>query len=249
VAKVLAEGLVAESQDAELVTFFSWTPMRGVLGSGFREVEYTDENGVVLLDLTRGAEQLFKEFSQTRRNDVRKAINLGVEVSPPSSEEDLVEFYEIYRDWSDAKGIPYAPYDVLIRALKLTKNRLVLLARHEGRIVAGSVFRFHPGGMFEYSANSSRRKDASLKPNDLLCWRGIEWSCENGFTLFSMGGANLFRRKFGGWVHTCYRYRKDLTLLRRHDRKDTILRSGLRAVLALPSPMRDRILRAVGRQP
>ena len=105
-------------------------------------------------------------------------------------------------------------------------------------IVAGITLRFTPGGIIEYAANCSIKEDQKLKPNDVLHWRVIEWACKEGFTLYSLGGAHLFLRKFGGALLTTYRYRLDRTLLRRHELKEKVIDSSLKSYQLLPAPVK-----------
>ena len=45
--------------------------MTGLVAARFHQRTY---EGVVILDLSLGPNALFREFSQTRRNDIRRAI-------------------------------------------------------------------------------------------------------------------------------------------------------------------------------
>jgi len=78
------------------------------------------------------------------------------------------------------------------------------------------VVRFFPGGVMEYAANSSLESALHLRPNDLLHWRAIEWACGEGLTKYSLGGAHLFLRKFGGEVVPTTRHRLDRSAFRRY---------------------------------
>jgi hypothetical protein len=89
----------------------------------------------------------------------------------------------------------------------------LLLARHNGGIVAGVVLRFFPGGVVEVAANGSLESALYLRPNDLLFWRAIEWACVEGMTKCNLGGANLFygnsavrscKRPVIAWTYHCF---------------------------------------------
>lgn len=82
------------------------------------------------------------------------------------------------------------------------------------------VFRFFPGGVVEHAANSSLQSALRRKPNDLLHWRAIEWAYGEGLTKYSLGGANLFQRKFGGDVVPTTCHRLDLSPFHRHTISD-----------------------------
>lgn len=213
----LLRGVEAESRGANLVTVYSWKNVapQPFLASGFRIREFM---GNPVLDLSLGPETLLKKCNPKRRNNIRFAIKSGVEIAEAETKEEFEAFYAIYAQWCKAKQIFQYSEEIEWEAFQTTRNnRRLLLARYQGQIIAGSFFRFFPGGLVEYSRNSSLPEHLRLKPNDLLVWRAIEWACENGFTHFSMGGNHRFLREFGGQIVPIVRYRKDRTLFRRHD--------------------------------
>ncbi|MGH9470145.1 MAG: GNAT family N-acetyltransferase, partial [Terriglobia bacterium] len=122
-----------------------------------------------------------------------------------------------------------------------SRNRLLYLARQEGKIIAGTIIRWHPGGMVEYGRNNSLPEYLNLKPNDLLLWKAIEWACAEGVSVFSLGGAGNFHREFGGKLVPIYRYRLDRTFLRRYDRQEALAAAGSRALRRLPAPLEKKI--------
>jgi len=189
----------------------------------------------------------FKEFSENRRRNVRKAIKSGVEVGLASTREEFDSYYQIYVGWSERKNLPILPFEVIERALNLTGNRKLFLARFEGEIIAGVIIRTFPGGMIEYAANSSLPEYLKLRPNDLLQWRIVEWACGEGYKRYSLGGAHLFVRRMGGDIVPVYRYRLDRTLLHRHELKEALGRSGRNMFNALPGGLKSQVRRALGR--
>jgi hypothetical protein len=210
--KSLVAGLLQEAKSAQLVDFFVWSDMAGMVDARFHERRY---EGVVMLDLSQGLDALFRKFSQTRRNDIRKAIKLGVCVDVAKSHDDICAFYGVYVDWARRKALPITGEDEFQETFALT-NRQLLLARYESRVIAGAVLRFFPGGVGEYAANCSVQKALHLHPNDLLQWRAIEWACGEGLTKYSLGGAHLFLQKFGGEVVPTTRHRLDRSVFRRY---------------------------------
>jgi hypothetical protein len=230
----------------ELLTVFSWERIRAFERHGFRIRENTGTAGVVVLDLTVGPEAIFSQFSETRRNKIRRAMRAGVSVAEMSIEADFDAYYAIYKDWCAFKGIPAQPYAVQ-RLAFTSKNRLILVAKSENRIIGASIFRFQHGGLMEYAANVSRREETKVRQNDLLLWRGIEWGCAQGIRSFSLGGAHFFLQKFGGQLLPTYRYRLDRSIFRRHD-----VREGLRTALTglfrkLPDSIQAYVRRAASK--
>jgi hypothetical protein len=241
----LLAGLVAEAKSAKLVDLFAWSAAAKPIDARFHRRQY---EGVVVLDLLRGPDALFRKFSENKRTNIRKAIKYGVSVEPAKSPDDISAYYAICVDWSRRKALTIPGEDEFQRTFALTKNRVLFLARHERKILAGVVIRFFPHGVMEFAANSSLQNSLRFRPNDLLHWRAIEWGCAGGMTKYNLGGAHLFLRKFGGQLVPTIRDRLDLSLFRRHaigdwisDRVDVIRPFIPERALALGRSLRGRL--------
>ena len=247
-ARSLATALRQVHPQANAVRLFAWRPMPGLTALSYREQVYSDHAGIVLLDLRRGPEALFREFSESRRANIRKAMRRGIEVAEATSDDEISTYYDIYKEWSRRKNQPALAYDLFLRTVQSRSNRRLFLARYEGTIIAGVSVRFCPGGVIEYAANASLKADQSLRPNDLLHWRVIEWACAEGFPTYSLGGAHLFLRRFGGTVVNTYEYRLDRTFGRRLEARDRLVDTARSLWRQLPEPLRMKI-RPTGHPP
>jgi hypothetical protein len=226
----LLTALRAEAAHSSLISVFSWTRLSPFVTDGFAERE---ADAIVMLDLTKGSAALFKNFNKGRRSDITFAQRSGVEIRLATSEEDFQAYYPIYAGWCRRKHIEVQSLEVMRQAINLRSNRCLFMAFHENVAVAGSVVRFVPGGVAEYSANNSLEAALPLRPNSLLNWVAIQWACDQGLRSYSMGGSHPFLRHFGGDVLPVYRYRIDLSLFRRHERREWLearARSVVRAV-------------------
>jgi hypothetical protein len=232
----LAAGLGEEAQSCDLVDIFAWSRLPGLTCWGFRG---RDEEGTVVLDLSLGPDALFRKFSANRRTNIKKAINAGVTVDIAGSRADIAAFYEIYCGWSMRKGLLIRPWEEIDKAVSLTANRRLLLARHHGKILAGLIIRFAPSGVMEYAANSSLQESLRLRPNDLLHWRAIQWGCAQGLRSYSLGGSHLFLRKFGGSLVPSYRYRLDRSFLRIHTVRELAFELARIGAGHISRPLRD----------
>jgi hypothetical protein len=241
VSEALIAALSNEAKSDKVITFYSWVPLDTLAKHGYR---CKQEEGVVMLDLTRGADELFKQFSSTRRTDIRNTIKRGVEVVVAATRDDFKAYYEIYADWCRRKKIEPSSFEFVEEALGLP-NRRLFLARYEGKTIAGTIIRLYPGGMIEYAANSSLVEYLKFRPNDLLQWRIVEWACAEGFKRYSLGGAHLFVRRMGGSIVPVYRYRLDRTLLHRYELKEALTKSGRNMFNALPDGLKTRVRRAL----
>jgi hypothetical protein len=227
----LVDGILVEAASAKLVDLFVWSDMDALVNSRFRQRRH---EGVVMLDLSHGPDFLFRKFSQTTRNEIRRAIKYGVSVDIATKREDISSYYTVYVDWSRRKRIPFVDEDEFQAMFSLTQNRRLFLARHESQVIAGAVLRFFYGGVAEYAANSSLEGALQLHPNHLLQWRAIEWACAEGMTRYSLGGAHFFLRKFGGEVVTTTRCRLDLSMFRGYRVRDWLADTAERARPLLP---------------
>ena len=250
VSAALLDGVESHARNggSELTEIYAWEPLAAAKARGFRVSQCRAPLGTIVLDLTHGAEGLFKEFSETRRNKVRRAIRANVEVTEFDIERDFDAYYEIYLHWCSFKHLPPQACDVQRKVLAMPGHRLALVARHEGQIIGVSTFRYRDPGVMEYAANVSRREQTKVRQNDLLIWRAVEWACaRKGISLFSMAGAHFFLQKFGGEMRSTYRYRKDRTLFRRHDLADFGRTIVVKSYQALPDSVRSRLKRLLNK--
>ncbi|MEJ7623930.1 MAG: GNAT family N-acetyltransferase [Pyrinomonadaceae bacterium] len=244
----LLNGLNAIGGPGSLVELYTWEPMPEFAGLGMSARVSGDTTSIVMLDLAAGPDALFAGFSQTRRNELRKAEKQAiVEVKEIETDDELDEIYKIHFDWNGRKGNTPASVEQMKTAVGQRENRRVFIAKVDGKTIAGSFYRFCPGGVVEYAANFSLPEFQRLRPNDLIGWHAIRWACEAGFSHFSMGGAHLFLRRFGGDVITTYRYRRDRSRFRKHDLRENARELGAQAFNRLPQNLKDGVRRILAR--
>jgi len=249
--EALAKGLSAVAKPAGLISVFTWPllPLAPFANRGFKCQQLP---GNVTLDLTQGSEALFKQFTKDRRRNIRYAEKNGIEVSEAKTPQDMAEAYAVYSNWRERRGeqargrtLSFEAYD---RTMGLRQNRLLLVARLSGRVVATNIFRFFPGGLFESSANTSLKEFLHLKPNDLLQWRGIEWACSHGLRRHSLGGSHEFLLRFGGTVVPILRYRRDGTWLHSNDLQDAVQGIGRKLVRKMPPFVEKGLRKLAGKE-
>jgi CelD/BcsL family acetyltransferase involved in cellulose biosynthesis len=248
VAQTLVQGLFAEA-GRSLAILCSWEPLPSLKPWGFRTRQ---EEGCVVLDLTLGPEALMKQFHANRRRNIRFATEKGLEVSILSSTQDFEELYHLHRAWQQTTRKKIVAKLASPERFKQTwsrqENRRVFLVRLNGKLIAADVVRFYRGGLIEAAANFSLGEYLSLKPNDLVVWKIIEWACHEGFRRLSLGGAHSFLRYFGGTVVPTYCHRVDRTLLRQHDLRDTIVDAGRTTLSKAPPPVAGVVRRILGKK-
>lgn len=246
VADCLAEGLLSAAAGFRKISVTTWSPLpafQSALGTCRQHA------GVVMHELDPDPEVFLKRLKGTRRRHILASLRGGLEVRQSSGPGDVETYYPVLRDWSHRKQLPVAPLEYYQRLFALDGNRRLFLAFHEGRLIAGSVVRFVPGGVAEYSANSSLLEARALKPNELLLWRILEWACREGLPRLCMGGSGQFHFKYGGTLQPVYEYQLDRTLLRLDARRDTVRKLVRSLVAALPDPVVRRMRHVMKRPP
>lgn len=247
-ARDLVDGInFFAGKGSSLINVHSWEPIGGLDKLGYRHDLSTGGNQVVMLDPAKGPEALFKEFSERRRTEIRKVMKKGVlDVKILETEDELAELYLVHQNWCQRKSIEPDEYQAFCVNLN-PKYRTVLIAKYEGKVIAGTYLRYSRGGLVEYAANNSLADFNYLKANELLGWRAVEWVCANGFSHFSIGGSHTFLARFGGDIVPTHRYQLDRTFLRIHANRERAMRLAVRTYKALPEPVRQRLKLAASR--
>lgn len=250
VAENLSKGLLEISgETGSLIKINTWEKIEGFEQFGFEVKASEGHEQIVMIDLSIGADEIFKGFNKSRRNNIRRTIRRKkISVSPLETITELEELYEIHKAWCRSKGHEADTWEEMKTCFDLHENRKIFVAKHEGKVIAGSYFRMAPKGVVEYAANNSNPEYLKLYPNDLLVWRALEWACENGYSKFSMGASHPFLRYFGGEVVSTYRYQLDRTFLKQHEKKEAVKNFVIKKYQALPDSTRKRIKKIVGRE-
>ncbi len=250
IAKAFVEALLTLAEDeAELITLNCSDTIEGFTEAGFSVKKAEGTHEVIMLDLRAGADAVFKGFSQTRRADLRKAMRENqVQVSELATPDELAELYEIHVAWSNGKGNQPNSWETMQRIFEMKNYRRIFIAKHDGKVIAGSYFRYFKNAFMEYAANNSMPEYQRLRPNDLLVWRSIEWACDNNIPLYSMGGSHLFLRRFGGFAVSGFRYQLDRTFLQRHAKREKVSDFAVKTYQGLPVETRRKIKRIFGKE-
>ena len=247
-AKALLRGIEELAGNSNFnIQIHSWHQIPR-LGHGMQMRSSASETSVVVLDLSKGSEAIFADFSQTRRNEIRRAQKQSiVEVKELETDEELAELYKIYSDWNVRKGNPSDTFEKMQIASAQRENRRIFIAKANQKVIAGSFYRYCPGGMVEYAANFSIPEFQKFRPNDLIGWHAIRWASDSGCRYFSMGGSHLFLRRFGGEVWTTFRYTRGNRPVTFRSIKENAHDIGAAAFRSLPATVRQGVRRVLAR--
>lgn len=181
---------------------------------------------VCKVNLRGNVDELWRSIAHNKRKNIKKAIKHNIKVIHGASDEDLASFYEMHTIASKrAKFIPH-PLNYFYSFLKVFGKDgkvKIFLSYFNGLPVAGVFVVVH--GDTAYALGAGSRKEAwSVRPNDVLHWKAMEWACNEGLAYYHMGfvsepppvegspGWGLWRwkREWNGQLERVYLYQKVL---------------------------------------
>jgi hypothetical protein len=158
------------------------------------------------LNLKRNEKELLSSFRSSTKRNIKKATNKDVRIQHSNSLGAVREFYRLHCLTRKDHGLPPQPFSFFknIHAYIVAKKKgFVLLALHQGKVIAGAIF-FHFGKKAIYKYGASIKKYQHLRANNLLMWEAIKWYNQNGYCDFSFGrtepentGLLQFKRGWG----------------------------------------------------
>ena len=131
----------------------------------------------------------WKKIAGDSRRCVRQAREKNLSVRPVESLDDLAAFYALNLMLRRRHGMlpqPRLLFTALYRNFILAGNGRLLLAEVEGQIVAGLLCITHRDKVYDKFAPSNP-EFWSYRPNHLLLWESVEWSCQRGFKHYDLG--------------------------------------------------------------
>ncbi len=143
----------------------------------------------VTLELMDPFEMIESDFSQMTRRNIRKARREGVTIRLGRPEEygDFAHLYQMTMDKHQADARYYFNQTYFNHFADGRINNVLLLAEHDGRIIAGCIVL--TGRQFaHYHLGASDPASLALRPNHLLFAEMIRWAKQAGFQALHLGG-------------------------------------------------------------
>ena len=144
---------------------------------------------VFRLDLKgKTEEEIFAEFHQKTRYNVRLAGKKGVEIRE-GTKEDLKDFHKIMVVTGKRDNFMIRPLEYFEKMYDcLAPNHLkLMMAYYEGKPVSGILDIIY-GNKVWYLYGASSNEHRNLMPNYLLQWEMIKYSIENGKDMYDFRG-------------------------------------------------------------
>jgi len=172
------------------------------------------------LDVSQDEDEIFSNFRDSTKRNIKKAIQNGVQVKIQNSLDSVKEYYRLNCITRKKHGLPPQPFYFFkkIHEYIISQNKgFVVLATHQEKVIAGAVFfQFAHQAIFKYGA--SNPKYLNLRPNNLVMWEAIRWYCRKGYKIFNFGrtefehkGLLQFKRGWGTEEEILNYYKYDFT--------------------------------------
>jgi lipid II:glycine glycyltransferase (peptidoglycan interpeptide bridge formation enzyme) len=179
------------------------------------------------IDLSRGADALWKRFKNSVRKNINRCIEEHVEVRTLTTIDEYRQFYNVYTKFRKDNNLYVFPFSHLLAHVEILKPKghfELFAAFHDKRIIATLGVNIYNGIITEVlAANSVYSSRQKLNPNDFIKWEIIKWGCQKGYRIYDLGGVERnpqpgskeegilrFKSKFAGVTLSNYLYSKDL---------------------------------------
>jgi peptidoglycan pentaglycine glycine transferase (the first glycine) len=162
-----------------------------LLDRGWRySAEQIQFRNTMLIDLTRGEDELLAAMKPKTRYNVRLAQKKGVEIRPGDL-GDLDLLYHLYAETARRDGFIIRPIDYYRDAWgSFIQSGLAhpLIAAVAGQAIAGLIlFHFADRAWYMYGMSSALHREKM--PNHLLQWEAMRWAKAHGCTVYDLWGA------------------------------------------------------------
>ena len=201
---ILSSSLTAwrKSQDASLVEIRGEMPK----ATGVHPTTVAVRH---VMPLEEDTDRVFRSFKRTQvQQRILKAQREGVQVRLGRSRGDLLPFYRLHLQTRRRLGAPVQPKRFLAALWEqLIEAGLgfVVFAYRDSKPIAGAVF-LAWNDIVIYKYGASDPDYWRFRPNNLVLWTAIKWSCENGYRQFDFGRSDFddqgLRNFKDGWGTT-----------------------------------------------
>jgi FemAB-related protein (PEP-CTERM system-associated) len=193
-------GICAADQESGKSLFTEAIALRDSCNANYLELRHKDAsaNGVtfrkdkvdMVLDLSPGAEHIWKAMEPTVRNRVRKASKSGL-ITQMGGAENLEHFYKVFAVNMRDLGSPvHSPAFFANIFREFGERAKTVLVCDGSKTVGGLICLFFKDSVFVPWV-SSLREYFSKCPNNILYWDMIQHAIQKGCQYFSFGRSSL----------------------------------------------------------
>jgi serine/alanine adding enzyme len=187
-----SEALAKWCADAGVVTEFDhlhpWKARSDLLEAEGLELD----REIVYVDLTLDPERLWREsLTHACRKNIKRARRDGVLVRAAKTAADARELHRIYELTMDRRraldSYYYSPQYFASFPELLPDNSRILLAEHDGRIVAATLYLYDETDAYSYLGGADHRAQ-HVRPTNAITYEMIRWGREQGLRRLVLGG-------------------------------------------------------------
>ena len=146
-----------------------------------------------VLPLSGTGAMLWKDLKDSTRRNIKKAVKEGVEIEIGQSEKEMKAYYRLHCLTRRYHGLPPQPYQFfrnIVRFLLARERGVIVLARHQGKYIAGNVY-FHFGKKAFYKFGASDRHYQQYRPSNLVMWEAIKYYHQRKFSSLCFGRTDM----------------------------------------------------------
>lgn len=152
------------------------------------EVETRTHN--VVRNLEMSLDEMWMDFKQKVRKNVKKANNNHLEIVIENTDEHLRDFLDIYystMERSNAESEYYFSKEFFEILNRMSDNIMYFHVIYEGKVISTELVIYGAENCYSYLGGTNREY-FDLRPNDFLKYEIIKWAKEKGLNNFVLGG-------------------------------------------------------------
>lgn len=152
------------------------------------EVETRTHN--VVRNLEMSLDEIWMDFKQKVRKNVKKANNNHLEIVIENTDEHLQDFLDIYystMERSNAESEYYFSKEFFEILNRMSDNIMYFHVIYEGKVISTELVIYGAENCYSYLGGTNREY-FDLRPNDFLKYEIIKWAKGKGLKNFVLGG-------------------------------------------------------------
>lgn len=160
-----------------------------LIDAGFKPAPPVQMRSTIWVDLRPDEDEILARQKQKTRYNTRLAQRKGVTVRQGDT-SDMAAWYAMYHATAMRDGFSVHEqkyYCDVLRSLQNAKLATLLLAHHDGDLLAGIVV-FHMGDKAIYMYGASSNEKRNLMAPYLLQWEGMRWAKSEGAAIYDLWG-------------------------------------------------------------
>lgn len=204
--------------DPETLKIIWKTILRNLKRTGWKHVELRGDSTLCLskpsvatfkvhtINLNTNVLSLQNHLRNSTRRNINKAEKINVQIKHSQSFKALRAFYKLHCITRQRIGLPPQPFkffENIFKYIILNDKGYILSAVYGGSIIAAAVFfKFNGAVLYKYGASNFAFQ--KTRANNLVLWKAIKRSMDQGFALFDFGrtdpsdkGLLQFKRGWG----------------------------------------------------